>query len=254
MIAARTNNAANRFGRLMNHSQWAAANNWSPFQAEELPPSLVADLSEILKPLYLASLELHRTVYRYELFAALGRSRDFVNKINRSTSAPALNTVKGCVTTTLVMSLCAFFDEDGDAVNVRRILNRVLKPEYDEAFREFHSHQPFGRDAVALKQRLIRMQRRLNRGRTAAALARLRDLRNQIVAHLAIDPNLPLGHPALLDITLLLAAVTNLVVSLVRYVIATRDIAPSIGRDDAQEQARSLCNAIQPTGYYIWSG
>jgi hypothetical protein len=47
--------------------------NWPPFEMAELPPQLVGELESILKPLYLATLELHRTAYRYEIMAALGR-------------------------------------------------------------------------------------------------------------------------------------------------------------------------------------
>ena len=54
--------------------------NWPPFTAPELPPILVNELEGILEPLYLATHELHRTVYRYELLAALGRDWEFVNK------------------------------------------------------------------------------------------------------------------------------------------------------------------------------
>ena len=73
------------------------ASTWSPYTPAELPPSLGAELECILEPLYVATLELHRTLYRYELLAALGRNWDFVQRINGTTAAPPLNTVKGCV-------------------------------------------------------------------------------------------------------------------------------------------------------------
>src|SRR5215475_9052938 len=96
--------------REMSLDQLAVAINGPPFTVAELPPKLASELECILTPLYLATLELHRTIYRYELSVALGRDWSFVNKINRTAIAPALNTIKGCIFTAIVVSLCAFFD------------------------------------------------------------------------------------------------------------------------------------------------
>jgi hypothetical protein len=117
----------------------AGITNWPPFTAAELPPGLAGELEGILMPLYVATLALRRTVYRYELVAALGGNQTFVSKINGTTAAPALNTVKGCVYTAIVVSLCAFFDEEPGAVNLRAILNRVVRPDYIDSFRDFHN-------------------------------------------------------------------------------------------------------------------
>ena len=99
------------------------ASNWPPYTPAELPPSLAGELEFILEPLYVVTLTLHRTLYRYELRAALGHDWDFVQRINGTTAAPPLNTVKGCVNTAIVMSLCAFFDKEAAAVNLKSILN-----------------------------------------------------------------------------------------------------------------------------------
>jgi hypothetical protein len=222
------------------------AMNWPPFTAAELPPTLVNELQDILEPLYLATLELHRTVYRYELLAALGRDWEFVNKVNRTTAAPALNTIKGCINTAILISLCAFFDEAPGAVNLKVILNRVLRPDYTESLREFHRLTTPTFDVDRQRERLIRMQRRLNRGNTGRAIVRLSELRNQIVAHLDTQPRFEEGWPVIGDMTMVLAAVADVVISLVHFTIAGRRIKPSLGRQEAQLQARALCQAIQP--------
>lgn len=221
--------------------------NWLPFTAAELPAPLVHELEGILRPLYIATLELHRTVYRYELLQALGRDWSFVRKVDGTTAAPALNTVKGCINTTLVTSLCAFFDENQGAVNLRTILNLVVRPSFLASFREFHTQTKPGFDTDWQRDRLVRLQRRLNRGETGKALARLNALRNQKVAHLDIDPSFADGWPIGHDMTIVLAATANIVISLVRFAIAGRRVRPLLGRQDARDQARALCRAIHPS-------
>jgi len=221
--------------------------NWPPFSAANLPPALIDELECILEPLYLATRELDRTVYRYEMLAALGRDWAFVNKINGTSAAPGLTTINGCIFTAVVVSLCAFFDDTPGAVNLRMILNRVVRPEYLDRFREFHTLTNPTFDTDWQRERLLRLQRRLNRGDTGKALARLNDLRNQIVAHLDTQPQFDDGWPVNADMAIVLAAVANTVISLVRFTIAERGVKPHEGRRNAQRQARALCAAIRPS-------
>jgi hypothetical protein len=181
------------------------------------------------------------------VLAALGRDWNFVRKVDGTTAAPALNTIKGCVFTTIIVSLCGFFDDSRDAVNLRAILNRVVRPECLDRFREFHRRTNPGFDTDRQRERLLRLQRRLNRGETARALARLQDLRNQVVAHLGTEPAFNAGWPIIADMTVVLAAVANVVISLVRFAIAGRRVTPLLGRLDAQGQARVLTQAIRPS-------
>jgi hypothetical protein len=225
----------------------AGAFNWQPFTSAELPPTLAHELNGILKPLYVATLELHRTVYRYELLAALGRDWGFIRKVDGTTAAPALNTIKGCIFTTIITSLCGFFDDSPDAVNLRAILNRVVRPKYLDRFQEFHHQANAGFDTIGQRERLVRLQRRLRRGETGKALARLHDLRNQVVAHLVTEPAFDDGWPVIADMTIVLAAVANIVISLVRFAIAGRGVRPLLGRLDAQKQARAMSQAIRPS-------
>lgn len=219
--------------------------NWPPFAPAELPPNLVGELQCILTPLYLATLELQRTVYRYELLAALARDWTFVHKINGTVLAPALNTIKGCIFTAIVVSLCAFFDDEADAVNLRAVLNRVVRLEYLDRFREFHSQSNAVFDADNQHERLLRLQRRLRRGDAGKAFVRLNDLRNQVVAHLDTQPEFDDGWPVVGDMTIVLAAIASIVISVVRLAIPGRVIRPALGRKDAQRQAYALCQAIQ---------
>jgi hypothetical protein len=223
------------------------ATNWPPYTPAELPPAVAGDLESILEPLYVATLELHRTLYRYELLRALGRDSEFVERINGTSAAPSLNTVKGCINTAIVASLCCFFDEDASAVNLRTILNRVLRPEYAERFCEFHASVDPSFDVRWQIGRLQRMQRRLKPGGSAGkAIERLSHLRNQMVAHLDRRPAFDRGYPVMADMSVVLAAVANVMVSTVRLTIPGRRIMPAWGRRDAQLQARALCLAIHP--------
>lgn len=221
--------------------------NWPPFEAAELPPELRGDLKGILTPLHLATLELSRTISRYEMLAAIGRDWAFVNKINGTTAAPGMTTIKGCVYTAVVISLHALFDEAPTAVNLRAILNRVVRPEYLDRFRAFHKLANPTFDADQQRARLLRLQRRVNKGETGKALARLADLRNQIVAHLDTQPKFGDGWPANRDMVIVLAAATNMVVSLLRFAIVGRDVSPVLVRQNAQRQARALAEAIRPS-------
>jgi hypothetical protein len=223
------------------------ASNWSPsYTPAELPPALADDLGGILEPLHLATLELYRTLYRYELLVALGQ-RDFFNKINGTTAAPPFNTVVGCINTAIVVSLCAFFDETPGAVNLRAILNRILRPDYADRFREFHSAMNPGFDVDRHRRRLVQMQRRLRRhGKTGEAIQRLSDLRNQTVAHLDTQPRFDQGYPMIADMSTVLASVAKILISVVRLTVAGRRIELSLARRDARLQALALCLAIQP--------
>jgi hypothetical protein len=222
------------------------ASNWPPYTPAEVPPMLADDLKSILEPLYVATLELHRTVYRYELLAALGRNWDFVQRINGTTAAPPLNTIKGCINTAIVVSLCAFFDEAVSGVNLKTVLNCVLRPEYAMGFRQFHASTNPGFDVDRQLARLRRMQRRLRRGNTGRAIERLSGLRNQMVAHLDVRPEFAKGYPVMADMGTVLAGVANIVVSLVRLVIPGRPVVPALGRRDARRQALALALAIHP--------
>jgi hypothetical protein len=126
------------------------------------------------------------------------------------------------------------------------ILNRVLRPEYLEGFREFHAGINSTFDVDKNRDRLLWMRRRLRRGNTGKAIQRLNDLRNQMVAHLDSQPEFAKGYPLIVDMTIVLAAVANIVISLIRLIAPGRRIQPALGRQDARLQARALCLAIQP--------
>ena len=218
----------------------------APYTRADLPPALADELESLLEPLYVATLALHRLVYRHELQRAIGRDRDFVPRINGTTAAPPLTTIRGCLAESVVGGLCSFFDEDADAVDLRAILNCVLRPEYADRFCEFHTITGAGLDVSRQRARLGRMQRRIRRGHVARAIGRLRDLRNQLVAHLDTRPEFAKGRPVMSDMDVVLGAVANIVVSVGRLVITGRQIVPAIARRDARLQARAFCLAIQP--------
>jgi hypothetical protein len=225
----------------------ATPTNWAPFAAAELPPELRNDLRDILAPFYLATLELTRTVCRYELLVAIGRDRNFVKKIHGTTVAPAMNTIKGSLNTSIVMSLCAIFDPD--AVSLQAIMNRILRPEYVDAFRAAHKGSVRGLDTDQQRDRLFRLQRRLKRGMAGKSLARVADLRNQIVAHLDTEAEFGDGYPNGRDMAILLAAAANILVSLARFVFLDREIVVPIVRRNSRLQAQGFVQAIRPSNF-----
>jgi hypothetical protein len=92
---------------------------WSlaPYTRADLPPALADVLESILEPLHVATLALHRMIYCHELQRAIGRNRDFVPRINGTTAAPPLTTIRGCLAESVVGGLCRFFDEDARETN-----------------------------------------------------------------------------------------------------------------------------------------
>lgn len=221
--------------------------NWPPFEAAELPSELKDDLAGILRPFYLATLELGRTVCRYEVLAAIGRDWAFVSKVNGTTVAPGMTTIKGCINTAVVVSLHALFDPK--AVNLQAILNRVLRPQYADRFCSFHRSLKPGFDTDRERQRLLRLQRRLRNGDAGKALTRLANLRNQIVAHLDLQPEFSDGWPTGRDMAIVLAAATNIVVSLIHFIFPRRVVVPQDVRRNARLQAHALTRAIRPSNF-----
>jgi CRISPR/Cas system-associated protein Cas10 (large subunit of type III CRISPR-Cas system) len=103
------------------------------------------------------------------------------------------------VLTTVIVSLCGLFDKSRDAVNLRAIVNRVLRREYLDRFREFHRQAKPGFNTDARVARLTRLQRRLNRGETGKALSRLQDLETRSLP--ISSPTLPLMEAARSSLT-----------------------------------------------------
>ena len=146
-----------------------------------------------------------------------------------------------------MVSLHALFDDDSGAVSLQAILNRVLRPQHTDRFRAFHRSADAGFDTDRERQRLLRLQRRLSRGDAAKSVARLGHLRNQIVAHLDIQPEFRDGVPTGRDMVIVLGAAANIVVSLVRFVFPKRKVVPQFVRRNAQLQARGFTQAVRPS-------
>lgn len=217
-----------------------------------LPPhpiiGAVPDMPDALR----AGLEVLRratghfliVVHRYEMYQALARDGEFVARINLSTAAAGLNTIRGALAATLVISLAALFDQDSDATALTRALNSIITSANTVPFATLHPAFTPPIDTDRALNGLRRLRSRLSREPLNKAISRLRDLRNQDVAHLDVDPDFRKGPARTGDIDLVYAASANIIVKANRFcgvTVRTSDVCA-----EARSQALALCRSTQP--------
>jgi hypothetical protein len=210
-------------------------------------PDLVMsdDLRTGLAMLHRATNHFIVLAHRYEMYRAIARNRDFVMRINGTTSAAGLNTLRGALAATLVISLAALFDSEKGATSLYKVLNPVFIPSNAEALATIHHLilVPFDPDQVL--DQLRRLRSRLSRPPIKGAVERLRDLRNQDVAHLDLTPEFPNGPALTGEIDLVYAISANIIVKCNLF-YGLRIRAADI-RAEARAQAHVLSQAIRPS-------
>lgn len=149
---------------------------WPPFGPDTYPEGMPAELVALLPSLHAACVVITSAAYEHEMFRAFGRDEAFLRKVNGTDVAPAIGVLRTCISDSLVLSLAMLFKSDPKAVNLRQLLNTVCCPEYTSFFVAAHRrcHPPL--DTEHQRERLIRMQRRINRDPLRACLQRLDDL------------------------------------------------------------------------------
>jgi hypothetical protein len=195
---------------------------WPPISAgeypEEMPPKLVA----LLPSLHTACVMVTSAVYEHELYRALGRDQSFIDKVNGTAVAPAIDLLRTCISRSLILTLASLFKSDPKAVNLRHILNGLCDPRYTGFFVTQHQqlHPPLNTEHQ--RARLVRMQRRLNRESLRGCIQRLDDLRDQGVAHVDRWPKADFEWPFFRDVSVALAAAANITVTALHYMTTRR--------------------------------
>jgi AbiU2 len=183
--------------------------------------------------------------HRYEMYRAIARDADFVARINMTSCASGLNTVRGALVATLVISLAALFDQSRDATSLHKVLNPFLSPANAAAFAAIHHTFFVPIDSDRMLSLLRRLRFRLSRNPLKGAIERLRDLRHQDVAHLDLNPAFPKGPALTSDIDLVYAVSANVIVKCNRF--CGLDIRASEIRANARSQAHTLCQSVLPS-------
>src|SRR5262249_53556285 len=128
--------------------------------------------------------------------------------------------------------LASLFDQSPRAIDLRRIVNVLLRPEHNEIFEQFHASFPVPYNTAAGRARLIQYRKKLNEGKLGVALKRILDLRNQGVAHLDQSPIYPSGRPLIRDADYVLAAACAIVWNANIF---------GVGRNIDAAQVREIC-------------
>lgn len=182
------------------------ADGWPPYRDDEIPPNADPALQEVLSRLHAATEQTRRALNTHYLFLEMKRKKAFADAVNNTPIAPGANIVARALIVDLVISLATLFDQDQSAIDLRKIINDLLHPDHIKVFEQFHASLSTPYDTKAARTRLTNYRRRLGKGKLGDALKRVRDLRNQSVAHLDQNPIYPTGRPWMQDTDYVLAA------------------------------------------------
>ena len=182
-----------------------------------LQGALPKQLATGLDTFHRAANHLLVVAHRYEMYQALGRSADFVRRIHGTSCAPGLNTLRGALLASLVVSVTALFDQSEEATSLTRALNSLLIPGHAEMISAHHGKfsRPF--DSCYALGQLKRLRSRLSRQPFQVALRRLTDLRRRDLAHLDRQPSFPAGRALTGDLDLVYATAVNITVKGYRF-------------------------------------
>jgi hypothetical protein len=144
------------------------------------------------------SKEIRVLLGQFFLFVAMTRSKEFTDACKVSNAKEGVAIVVGSLMRTMVVAVAALFDDDSGTSNIPKMLRDALSQERSDFTARFHRHHQGEEACQVSRARLIRYGRALRTGRLKAAIARLKHVRNTIVAHLDSEPaNLPDGQRAI---------------------------------------------------------
>jgi hypothetical protein len=216
---------------------------YPPFDRRELPANPSPRMQTALQALYLASVEVHRTLYRLVLLYEITRSPEVVRRVNDTALAYPMLTIRSGLAYSAVMSIYAVFDTDDGAASIRKVLSALADRREEDGIRQLHGPGRTGLDAEAVIGRLRRLQRRLNRGEISAVVGRLRDLRNQQLAHFDLNPRFDRGAPKMIDMDRAFVFAAN-VVNTATLAVVKRLLKTHESYEDARKQARDFTAAL----------
>lgn len=214
---------------------------YPPFDPLELPASPSQRMTTALDSLYRASVEIHRTLYRLALLHEISRSAEFTRRVNNTPLAHPMLTIRGSLAYTVAISLYAVFDVKDTSASLRRVLRTLVDRREEPSIRQLHAGT--GIDVDRALARLGRLQKRMNSGYVQGAVTRLKDLRDQQLAHFDIAPTFGQGLVLMGDIDRIFTFAANVVNSAtlvaVRRLLKTRE-----SYEDARKQARDLTSTL----------
>jgi len=149
----------------------------------------------------------------------------------------------------LVISLGSIFDSNPDALDLVRVLNALLNPENIEVFRSYHSTWPVPFDTDRGIRCLTQKARRFRRGKLRDAIQRIRDLRNQAIAHIDMEPVFENGRTKVWEIDYVLAGAAGAVVLANQFATGRfidRAQMAAISRRNIAEFSRALLAGSKP--------
>jgi hypothetical protein len=205
---------------------------WQNYREEDLPPNASPALREAFSRLDAATEQTRRALNVHYLFIEMKRTRPFAAAVNNTRVADGANVVASALIIDLIIKLASLFDRDPKAIDLRRIINSLLRPEHARVFEQFHASFSVPYDAAAGRARLNRYRKMLGEGKLGAALRRIVDLRNQGIAHLDQNPSYPDGRPWIRDTDYALAAACA---------ITWNANAFAVGRFIDAAQVRKIC-------------
>ena len=185
---------------------------WPSIAASEIPPDADDALIETLHAMNFATLRLRHLLNAYAMFRELGQRRSVARAIADGGPAAGSRTIVQTLLRDMAVGLASLFDNDGQATDVRRMINTLLHPRSYAALHAFHAtwDPPLNTDSEFAK--LLILKKRLNSPKIRSSIDRIRNLRHQEIAHLDLAPESPLGTPNVQEIPrVLIAAGTALV-------------------------------------------
>jgi hypothetical protein len=218
---------------------------WPPFGLNEYPNGMPPELVALLPSLHAACIMVLSATYEHELYLAFGRDQDFISKVNGAAVAPAIGLLRACISDSLVLALASLFKSDPRSVNLRHIMNPLCDPRHTNFFAAAHRRRNSPMDTERQRERLVRMQRRLNREPLRAWIQRLDDLRDQVVAHVVRSPDADFEWPFIRDVSMALAAAANITVTVLHY-MTWRRLNVLTSRQHAFILRQAFTQAIRP--------
>ena len=216
---------------------------WSGYGSEEIPPDAPSDLQRALGELYAISRQIRVSCDTYYLFKAITQRRAFVEVVSGSPIAYSMRIVAGAVSRDLVISLASVFDADERAINLRRVINKLLHPNHIKIFRHFHATWPVPPDTDAGIAKLSRWQDRMKRGKLSEAIQRVIDLRKKAIAHVDLAPEFKNGPLKVWEVEYALAGATSAVL-VANHFATGRWIDASQIRKNSRKAIASLTDVI----------
>jgi hypothetical protein len=152
---------------------------------------------------------------QFYLYIAIARDRSLREAITRAKADQGLAITEGALLRMLVIGTAAIFDKDEKTSGLQKLVRNSLKSAAVDDLIAFHAHYDFKDQAMQVKEKLVRIQRRLRSSAFSRAIKNLTTVRNTVVAHFDAnpDPVSPEGRALLKDVDRAMAIASSLVIA-----------------------------------------